>query len=664
MGKLKISKAKKSRSEKGTSGIPNWLLSTIIIVVVVAVLAVCITTALFSNGVIGRWSMAMRTDEFKVNQNMMAYFFRTNYINTLNNMSQYVQEDSDLFTSMGIDVTKSLKEQISFDGKTSWYDYLLNTTKTQVKNLLIYASAAKDAGVKLEDEDQAQIDATLESTILTTAYSLGIYGGGYSNDAICSMAFGEGVSEGDVRDALELQHLASKYSNLKGDSITGNVKDDNDRIDKTYNDDKKLFNYVDYLSFSFTVSYEDIIKEKYPDKTASTLTDDEKSAVLAAYKEEIEAAKKNATELAGKTTVAEYNAFIAEFTANKEYAELYNKAVKDLKSEVLPSEENIKTIKDKIIANVLAEIAENKTEATDDVKTTDAPAAESAEGEAKTADATESEETKSEGATDSAETENKTEDTKKYSIYDIEITKEFADAIKSFKNSLFSTVYIAIDTANSEKISYTEPAEGVETAVSWAFGADRKELDSKVFESGDGANDAEVKPDTTSFSAQVALLTKPSYRIETLSRDFAYLLFAKQEEATEAIEAIKKIEGLDKDKFLALASAEGSTVQNSQFVEDCVVGSMRSDKLDEWLFSEETKEGAYTAEPIVMSDRSLMVALYVKQNTTPEWEYQVTNYLVEKDYTAFETEITNKYSGQVQESSYVLGKLKDTAYAY
>ena len=81
MGKLKISKTKKSRSSKGTSGIPNWLLSTIIIVVVIAVLAICISTAIFSSGILGRWTTAMKLGDIKVTQNMMAYFFRSTYIN-------------------------------------------------------------------------------------------------------------------------------------------------------------------------------------------------------------------------------------------------------------------------------------------------------------------------------------------------------------------------------------------------------------------------------------------------------------------------------------------------------------------------------------------------------------------------------------------------------
>ena len=48
MGKLKISKAKKNKNSRGSSGIPNWLLTTLVIIVVAAVLATCLGTFIAS----------------------------------------------------------------------------------------------------------------------------------------------------------------------------------------------------------------------------------------------------------------------------------------------------------------------------------------------------------------------------------------------------------------------------------------------------------------------------------------------------------------------------------------------------------------------------------------------------------------------------------------
>lgn len=632
MGKLKISKTKKSRSTKGTSGIPNWLLSTIIIVVVVAVLAVCISTAVFSSGIVGRLTTAMKLNDIKVSKNMMSYFFRTTYINQINTYAQYVGENGNPYTLVGIDPTKSLKDQKSFDEKSTWYDYLLDMTKKSVSQYVVYAAAAKDAGVKLDDADMAEIDATVENIILNIRYSTGMYGGGYSDDACIATAYGEGVKKSDIRDALELQFIAEKMSNKKGEDIESDVKGDKDRIDKAYKDDNKLFNYTDYLIFSFDVSYEDVVADTYPDKKAEKLTEAEKDKVLSVYKERIETARKNAEKLAEKNNVKDYNAFIADFVINEEYTTVYDKAMNGVKSDKLPSETELKTIKEKIISAVLTEIAEGKTTANDDVKSN----------------------------TDKTE----------YTIYDIKITKEFAEKVKTFKQNLFSTVLSTVDASNVERATYYEPEEAdkdKETVSTWAFDAKRKALDIKKFETGDGANKETIKIDTNStkkFSAEVVLLTKPSYKIETLSRDFAYLLFTKEDAAKAAIESIKKMDKLTKDSFLKLAEDEKNPADAHQFIEDCVIYSMQSDVLDEWLFNADTKEGSYTTTPLKMSDGSFMVALYVKQNSTPEWKYRVMSKLINDDYTEFEDGIFDKFEKKVEYKDSVLKDLEDKGYAY
>ena len=626
MGKLKISKTKKSRSSKGTSGIPNWLLSTIIIVVVIAVLTICISTAIFSSGILGRWTTAMKLGDIKVTQNMMAYFFRSTYISQISTYAQYVGESGNPYSLVGIDPTKSLKDQASFDEKQSWYDYLLSSTKTSVSQYLVYAAAAKDAGIELDKDDEAEIDTSLENLILNIRYSTGMYSG-YSDDACCTYTYGDGVKKSDVRDAIALQVLAEKMSNTKGEEIEKAVEGNEDRINKAYKDDSKLFNYTDYLLFSFDVDYEDVVAEKYPDKKVENLSASEKEAVLALYKEKIEAARKNAEELATKNTIADYNNFIAEFVVNEEYTGVYTSAMKDVKSEKLPSEDNLKTIKEKLIATILTEIAEGKTTANDDTKSN----------------------------------EDKTE----YTIYDISVSKEFAEGIKAFKEKLFSTVLSTIDASYVERATYYEPEnKDEETANTWAFDADRKALDIKKFESGDGANKAEVKVKDNSFSAEVILLAKTSYKVETLSRDFAYLLFTKEASAKAAIESIKKMDKLDKDSFLKLAEDEKNPADAHQFIEDCVIYSMQSEELDNWLFDEDTKEGDYTTTALVMSDGSYMVALYVKQNSTPEWKYRVMDKLISDDYTAFEDGIFEKFEKKVETKDSALTDFKDSGYAY
>lgn len=643
MGKLKISKNKKSRSSKGSSGIPNWLLSTIILIVALAVIGACVVSAVLSSGVIGRSSLAMGIDDIKVNRNMMAYYFRTNYVNQLNQLSSYASyfggSSSDPYAAMGLDVNKSLKDQIyapfgMSSGTASWYDTILNSTKNQVTEYLIYAAAAKEAGIALTDEDRKTIETNLDNVIYNIMMSTGAYS--YSYDACCELAFGDGVTADDVRDALELQMLATKMSNYLGDKITSDIKADEDRINKTYNEKTHLFNYVDYYSFSFDVHYDDVVAEKYgDDKKVEDLTDDEKKSVLELYEKKIKQARERAEELSGKATLIEFKAMISEFTANEEYAGIYDKQVKDLKSEDLPSENDLATIKNTLIQKVLDEIEAGEPEAIVDVKTV------------KPAEGSENKDTT-------------------YSVYDITISQKFSDAIKAVKNNLFATIVSILDAANCENVYYYESKEGAaDDKISvWAFDKARVTGEKKIFETGDGANNAKVEVKSESFSAQIVVLTKTSYKDLTRSRDFAYLHFTKEESAKAALTELEKIEGLDKDKFLALAESESNPADAYQFIEDCAIGTMGSEEFDEWLFSVDTKVGSYTKEAIKMSDGSYMVAFYVKQNTTPEWKYQVTQYLVSADYTEAEDEIINKFKPQIAASPSVMGNMKDSVYPY
>lgn len=580
-------------------------------------------------------TVAMQLDGITVSKSMMSYYFRTNYIDILNQYMQYAGSSSDPYTLLGINTQKSLKEQTSFDGTSTWYDYLLTSTKSQVTSVLVYVAAAKEAGVELDEDDRKEIENHLDSIITNAASALNMSKEKDGEDAICASMYGDGVKKSDLRSALELQHLASKYSTLKGDGMLEAIKKDDARILETYNKNGKQFKYVDSLTFSFDVYYNGIVGEKYPNKTADTLTEEEKAIVLVAYREAIEEAKKKAAELAKVTSVAEYNAFVANYVANENYEYIYENALKDFKADLLPSEENVKIITEKVVKSVIAEINADNTEAKNDVTATDAPATEGAEA------------------------------TKKYSVYGIEITKEYSEKIKLFKDNLFANVLGAKKDADYGRIPYSEPDDdGVDKPTEWAFAEGRKELDTKVFEMGDGANGTELKPTELTFSAFTVMITKTPYRIETLSRDFAYLLFTEESKATAAVESLGKIEALDKDKFLALASAENSGVYTSQFIEDCAIGSMGSEALDEWLFDEATKEGSYTKKPLILDDGSYLLVFFEKQNSVPEWKNQVIKTLRSEDYSAFENEILEKFSSKVTENAQAMENLKDSAVIY
>lgn len=616
MGKLKISKNKKNKNSKGSSGVPNWLLSTLVIIVVLAVLATCIGTVISSTGMVMRWSTAAELNDYKINGNMMSYFYGTTYMNFTSNYGSYMNY-------LSLDQSKSPKLQQfnpegSYDSaflgefKGTWHDYFVEQTKTSVKNLLIYCAQADKMGITLNDEDLVEIEANIDQLLLEirTAFN----NTALSEESCFANVYADGVSRKDVRDAMKLSMLASKCSEKIGDDIEATLTDD--RIDKEYADNKLDYDLVDYYTYSFNVYYDDVVTEKYgADKKADTLTDAEKAEVLTAYKEKITEACNFAKELSAKTTSADFTAYLVEHSVKDGYQDAFDTAMKDVTSEQKPSESELNTIKEKTIAAVVAEVLKDAAEVTKDVVTTDA-----ADG------------------------------TKTYTIYDISIKSEFATAIETLKSTLFTNATTDKKDALVKKANYVKPAEeGKEDELSeWAFANGRKENDTKIIESGDGANGAENKAETTSFSAKVYMLSKPVYRDEVLSRDVAYMLFTDATKASEAIGKIKEFGAtISREDFEKIANDEANPAAAGSFIEDYVIGNMQSDEFDEWLFKDTTTAGSYTEAPIKMSDNSLMIALFVEQGDIPAWKNTVKNALYNEDYTAKETAMNEEFGSAV-----------------
>lgn len=623
MGKLKVTKTKKNKRSKGTSGIPNWLLSTLVILVVVAVIFTCVSTFVASNGVEMRVRSAMSLNEHKVSGNMMAYFSQTTYQNFLNNYQSYLS-----YLSIDTDVESfaDLKNQPfnpegsydsaflgEFDG--SWYDYFMSQTKTSVENLLLYVAEADKLGVELTQKDKDDIETEIDAIVSEMQY----YYAGASEDTCLATLYGKGVKRTDVRKAMELSVLASKTAQKISDDIEASLTDE--RINSTYAANQKEFLLVDYYGYSFSVYYSDVVAEKYPSKKAADLTADEKAAVLALYQEKITAARNAASVLATKNNLDDFRAYVVEYEANDLFETEYDSAISKLTSTDKPSELNIKQINDKILAAVIAEINGGKTTVTDDVVVVEAGG------------------------------------TKYYSMYGISLTAEYAKAMQTFKSSLFTKVLSAKEDNLMDKVNYIAPdSKGVKDDFSeWAF-AERSVNDTKVFEEGDGANSAAFASTLTeSFCADVCIMVRPSYRDETLSRNIAYMLFTKEETAIKAIDALDATQGLNKDKFMELAKASTTAADAYQYLEDCIIGTMQDEAFDDWAFN--AYSGSYTTKPIKLSDGSFMVAFLHCETDIPAWTHSVKAYIYNNDYTAKETAMTEQYASAIVTNDKLIARI-------
>ena len=76
MGKMKLTK---DNRRTGKSGIPNWVLATVVFVIIAAVLLTCVASLVASSGIVLRVSTAVKSEDYKVTGAMMKYYYMLTY---------------------------------------------------------------------------------------------------------------------------------------------------------------------------------------------------------------------------------------------------------------------------------------------------------------------------------------------------------------------------------------------------------------------------------------------------------------------------------------------------------------------------------------------------------------------------------------------------------
>lgn len=301
-----------------TKNSKNSRLKTVLITVA-CVLAVAIIGSVFTytllgnNGYFLRHTVAVKSENYEVNNAQMSYFFTTN-------LSSELSKNSTVYQYYGLDTSKSLKTQNYPSGGT-WYDYFMQSvTIPSVKQMLTLCEQAKSVGFELSDDDRASIDESIQ-TIKDTASQKG-----YSVSQYVMNYYGYGVNLKDVRSAMEMSQLAYSYYNSVMDSYEHSESD----LAGYFSEHENDFLKIDYLSYTFKVS--DV-------KSADTSTDTDTSAdtdastdtaastdTPAESKEEDEDAeykaqiKASADSLAAITDVEQFKAYVENYLKTVVYA--------------------------------------------------------------------------------------------------------------------------------------------------------------------------------------------------------------------------------------------------------------------------------------------------------------------------------------------------------
>ncbi len=268
-----------AKSKEKKKGI---LAGVCVILAIVLMIGVITYKNLAESGYLLRREVAAQSDNFEVDGAMMAYFFNNQY-----------QQYSSYVSYFGIDTSKSLKVQDSVFGGT-WFDYFMGVTTDFVGELLSLCEAAKAAGVTLDDEDMASVDSSINQLkTYATLY-------GYSFDQYLIMTTGSGVKEKDVRNALELNALATKYANEYQESLTYTKEE----CEAYYAENVDSFVSVDLLKF-------DVPSADFAEK-------DEEGKPTGDMEAARQAAEEYARKIAGASDVDTFKALVKEYIVNVE----------------------------------------------------------------------------------------------------------------------------------------------------------------------------------------------------------------------------------------------------------------------------------------------------------------------------------------------------------
>lgn len=280
------------------------------ILVAVIVIGVVSLYSIVDSGFIQRHQVAMETENYKVTTAMMNYYFNTIY-----------QNYSSSLQSMGLDTSKSLKEQDYISGDMTWFDYLMDMAKSNVEQVLVLCEAAKAEGFTLADDDSH--DHSPEETL--AAMEAVAKQGGVDLNYYLEYYYGEGVNEKVFRQCYELSEIASHYSEHIADSYSFTEDDWN----TYYNENLDTFRKVDYLSYTFKVE---------ATKTADGATEDEKAAAAALDKEEATRLEGLAGELAACADAEAFKAYVENYLTNDLYKD---KTAEDLAAEKIDIAEKV-----------------------------------------------------------------------------------------------------------------------------------------------------------------------------------------------------------------------------------------------------------------------------------------------------------------------------------
>ncbi|MBR6763918.1 MAG: hypothetical protein IKM13_09245 [Clostridia bacterium] len=216
-----------------------------------------------------RATAGIESDNLQIDNAMLSYYM-------YDYMYDKVGANPHLYEERGFDMDKPLKKQM-FNETMTWYDYFMEMTVKEAKNILIFAEKAYDEGVGLEEKDFLKIDREINK-LNAEAKNVGMSEADYIQSR-----YGEGVQEDDIRRALEVYYISTKVN----DDLLNSFEYSEEEINTYYQNFRQYFLYTDCIFFSTiptTVEDEDATEKEIEEARAKAKADAE--ALIACNSEE------------------------------------------------------------------------------------------------------------------------------------------------------------------------------------------------------------------------------------------------------------------------------------------------------------------------------------------------------------------------------------------
>lgn len=200
-------------------------------VIAVVFVLVAVVAIVQRSGIIQKRAVAATVNGESYTAAEVSYYFQNTYQNFVNQNYYYL-------SYLGLDTSKSLREQSYGSDEKTWFDYFVEQALNQLADVQALNDAAAADEFTWTDELQAELDASLTSA---KAYAASA---GHTFDQYLRIMYGSTMTEKVYTAQLKRAILAQAYGQAYEDSLTYPA----DQLESTYAADRKSYDVVDYQS--------------------------------------------------------------------------------------------------------------------------------------------------------------------------------------------------------------------------------------------------------------------------------------------------------------------------------------------------------------------------------------------------------------------------------